>query len=153
MCPMFLFLIAQILCPTSSPNKPPFTPPPPSYSSSYPRNDCNACRRPCNGFTYNCSICDFNIDLMCALLVKNIELNFHEHPLIPIQRPALFLCNACRIKHEGSSYKCGTCKFWVHQNFSEKWEIQRNCERNFSGDIEFSLDLFALYNSSSELII
>ncbi|KAL7251617.1 hypothetical protein ACSBR1_013459 [Camellia fascicularis] len=108
-------------------------------SPPYPRDDCSACRRPCNGFTYNCSICYFNLDLMCAFLVQKIELNFHEHPLIPIQRPALFLCDACGIKHEGSSYQCGTCQFWVNQKCASLMGTIKHSDHDHFLSLTYSL--------------
>ncbi|GFZ08779.1 hypothetical protein Acr_20g0005870 [Actinidia rufa] len=84
-------------------------------SPPYPRKECNACRRSCESFTYHCSSCQFNLDVACALLAQKIDLGCHEHPLTPLQRPALFLCDACGTKHEGSSYQCAICQFWINQ--------------------------------------
>ncbi|KAI7992855.1 THO complex subunit 4D [Camellia lanceoleosa] len=39
----------------------------------------------------------------------------HQHPLISIQRPALFFCFACGREHRGASYLCTTCGFWINQ--------------------------------------
>ncbi|KAH7857155.1 hypothetical protein Vadar_009667 [Vaccinium darrowii] len=93
-------------------------PSPPDYPQSrYSKSpcECGGCRQPCESFTYNCSLCKFDIDIMCALMVHKIEHECHHHPLTPLQWPSLFLCNACGTRHEGTSFKCSTCKFWVNQ--------------------------------------
>ncbi|KAH7857526.1 hypothetical protein Vadar_013638 [Vaccinium darrowii] len=77
--------------------------------------ECGVCGQPCKSFTYSCSLCEFNVDVMCALMEHKIEHKFHDHLLTPLLRPTLFLCDACGARHEGTSYKCRTCKFWVNQ--------------------------------------
>lgn len=43
-----------------------------------------------------------------------------EHPLIPLQQPASFLCHACLWRSMNArkcvSYKYNCCPFWVHQS-------------------------------------
>ncbi|THG04653.1 hypothetical protein TEA_004782 [Camellia sinensis var. sinensis] len=70
---------------------------------------------------------------------RKIELNFHEHPLIPIQRPALFLCDACGIKHEGSSYQCGTCQFWVNQKCASLMSTIKHSDHDHFLSLTYSL--------------
>ncbi|CAL5337550.1 unnamed protein product [Camellia sinensis] len=77
---------------------------------------CSACQQPYESFTYSCFDCNFQLDILCALLVQKIEHICHKHPLTPLQRPTLLLCDACGTKHEGTFYQCTTCRFWVNQN-------------------------------------
>ncbi|CAL5337557.1 unnamed protein product [Camellia sinensis] len=96
------------------PQHPLFLFPNPSHSQT--ACECSVCQRPCKGFTYICFPCKFEIDLLCALMMWKIEHECHKHALTPLQRPALFLCDACGTRHEGPSYQCTTCQFWVNQN-------------------------------------
>ncbi|XP_041020070.1 uncharacterized protein LOC121261667 [Juglans microcarpa x Juglans regia] len=44
---------------------------------------CDACDRSCNGFTYNCKECKFDLDVQCSLLPYNkFTHDSHEHGLI-----------------------------------------------------------------------
>ncbi|XP_041020065.1 uncharacterized protein LOC121261663 isoform X2 [Juglans microcarpa x Juglans regia] len=58
---------------------------------------CDACRRhPCNGFTYNCEECLFNLDVQCSLLPYNkFTHDSHEHGLIFSRLPKGRKCNNC----------------------------------------------------------
>ncbi|KAL7251614.1 hypothetical protein ACSBR1_013456 [Camellia fascicularis] len=78
--------------------------------------ECSACQQPYESFTYSCFDCNFQLDILCALLVQKIEHICHKHPLTPLQRPTSLLCDACGTKHEGTFYQCTTCRFWVNQN-------------------------------------
>ncbi|THG10233.1 hypothetical protein TEA_003635 [Camellia sinensis var. sinensis] len=79
--------------------------------------ECSACQQPYESFTYSCFDCNFQLNILCALLVQKIEHICHKHPLTPLQRPTLLLCDACGTRHEGTFYQCTTCRFWVNQNY------------------------------------
>ncbi|XP_047317508.1 uncharacterized protein LOC124920961 [Impatiens glandulifera] len=89
---------------------------PPSRHSR--RTNCNACNRSdWQHFTYHCPPCNFNIDIECAIrATTRVQHKCHKHPLIPLQSPAKFHCDACKSSEfEGPSYLCTICQFWVHQ--------------------------------------
>ncbi|KAK3013395.1 hypothetical protein RJ639_009456 [Escallonia herrerae] len=79
---------------------------------------CDACRHEWKHFTYTCSPCDFDMDLICAsLMERKIDHPSHVHPLTPVRRSALLLCDACGEEHEGLWYHCYTCAhFWIHRD-------------------------------------
>ncbi|KAL7225106.1 hypothetical protein ACSBR1_020414 [Camellia fascicularis] len=81
--------------------------------------NCAACGRKCEAFLYKCSKCFFCLDIMCVSAMDKIQQvvrhDAHQHPLISIQRPALFFCFACGREHRGASYLCTTCGFWINQ--------------------------------------
>ncbi|KAA8517093.1 hypothetical protein F0562_017386 [Nyssa sinensis] len=76
---------------------------------------CDVCHESWNSFVYHCSLCNFDVDVICVLLECRLE-QCHEHPLIPLLRPVLSLCDACNTEHEGKFYLCITCQFWVHRD-------------------------------------
>ncbi|XP_028124444.1 uncharacterized protein LOC114321487 [Camellia sinensis] len=80
---------------------------------------CDVCREHCDRFVYNCFQCQFDVDIRCASVVSNIqqriELKCHPHQLIPLEKSAMFFCDACGEEHGGTSYLCTTCGFWVSQ--------------------------------------
>ncbi|KAK3013396.1 hypothetical protein RJ639_009457 [Escallonia herrerae] len=79
---------------------------------------CDACRNGCTDFTYTCSPCDFDMDLICAsLMERKIDHPSHKHQLTPVRRRALLFCDACGEEHEGMGYQCTTCvHFWIHRD-------------------------------------
>ncbi|KAI8015766.1 hypothetical protein LOK49_LG05G00360 [Camellia lanceoleosa] len=91
----------------------------PTYNSG-----CDFCGESCNRFIYQCSPCKFDVHLKCASVAysiqKRIEHKSHtQHQLISLQKPAMFFCDACGTKHEGTSYLCTTCGFWVNQHCAD----------------------------------
>ncbi|CAL5420890.1 unnamed protein product [Camellia sinensis] len=76
---------------------------------------CYACKHFSMGFAYTCSVCKFNIDIICSQKSQTIKHTKHQHPLTTL-RTALFLCDACGLEHEGVSYLSSTCKFWINQS-------------------------------------
>ncbi|KAF7149255.1 hypothetical protein RHSIM_Rhsim03G0012500 [Rhododendron simsii] len=82
-------------------------------------HSCDVCRGRCNRFTYRCHDCDYDIDMKCALAVLSIQQSIkhtsHPHQLIILQMESMFLCYACGIKHEGTSFLCTTCGFWINE--------------------------------------
>ncbi|XP_052174106.1 uncharacterized protein LOC127789278 [Diospyros lotus] len=94
--------------------------PNPPMSAFGDMSKCDVCKQICNRFIYHCPHCAFFMDINCASMATTIEQKLvhisHNHELIPIQKPALLVCDACGSKHIGSSYLCTTCGFWVSQN-------------------------------------
>ncbi|KAH7854795.1 hypothetical protein Vadar_017880 [Vaccinium darrowii] len=88
----------------------------PAYQRSA---DCDICDEFCERFTYHCSACEYDIDMKCALVLlsvqRSIQSKSHPHQLIPLLQESTFLCAACGIKHEGTSFLCTTCGFWFNQ--------------------------------------
>ncbi|KAK3035146.1 hypothetical protein RJ639_032819 [Escallonia herrerae] len=78
--------------------------------------DCNVCGLKSRGFTYRCSLCDFNVGVSCASDKTAMKLDFHEHPLTYVQRPASFRCDACLKEDKDVSYRCTGCPFWIHKS-------------------------------------
>ncbi|KAI8011724.1 hypothetical protein LOK49_LG06G02704 [Camellia lanceoleosa] len=78
--------------------------------SPSPSYQCNACSEPCDGFTFNCKICSFNLHAMCASIPSTIITGIHNHPLFLRQkRPYLIKCNACRSDCSGTVFECERC--------------------------------------------
>ncbi|KAG6702130.1 hypothetical protein I3842_07G018900 [Carya illinoinensis] len=59
---------------------------------------CDACGRDCNGFTYNCEECKFNLDVQCISLQYKFTHGSHEHQLIFSRSQDDRKCNNCDSK-------------------------------------------------------
>ncbi|KAL8251846.1 hypothetical protein R6Q59_035539 [Mikania micrantha] len=74
---------------------------------------CHSCfRYHQDGLCYHCSICNYEIDLLCATSVEQSTIHHpgHLHPLLSLSiEPGLNKCYACGEKHEGCFYQCVTC--------------------------------------------
>ncbi|KAK9067085.1 hypothetical protein SSX86_014409 [Deinandra increscens subsp. villosa] len=74
---------------------------------------CNSCLRSHrDGICYDCSSCNYEIDLLCATFVEQNTIHYpgHPHPLISVSfESGLNKCFACEKKHEGRFYHCTTC--------------------------------------------
>ncbi|KAD4586039.1 hypothetical protein E3N88_23640 [Mikania micrantha] len=71
---------------------------------------CFRCHR--DGICYQCSVCNYEIDLLCATFVEQHTIHHpgHPHPLLSLSvEPGLNKCFACGEKHEGCFYQCVTC--------------------------------------------
>ncbi|XP_057771174.1 uncharacterized protein LOC130990981 [Salvia miltiorrhiza] len=89
--------------------------------------NCDICRRDFGMVLgYHCSICGFDIDLMCeklgidALIEEKKELKHPSHPHHPLtlmRKPAFtFYCDGCGAQDVDMAYICSTCEFWVHKS-------------------------------------
>ena len=71
---------------------------------------CHACLRSCNGFTYQCEICWFSLDVQCSMISEILIHPGHEHQLLLSSIPFEQNCNCC-----ASSiypiFRCTTCDF------------------------------------------
>ncbi|KAM7530031.1 hypothetical protein LguiB_033441 [Lonicera macranthoides] len=73
---------------------------------------CDACKIKWKNFTYNCSLCDFDLDPVCASTIESTtERPSHKHPLIFLWRPSLSFCDACGTKHEGCQLLCNGVRY------------------------------------------
>ncbi|GMP40459.1 hypothetical protein CsSME_00010902 [Camellia sinensis var. sinensis] len=65
---------------------------------------------------YRCLICNFDLDICCALKAHKLKHESQKHPLSLMSSSASFKCHACGTKREGMSYMCDTCSFWIHKD-------------------------------------
>jgi hypothetical protein len=74
--------------------------------------DCDACNRTCNGFTYCCDKCDFDLDVHCSLIPDIINHDGHEHQLILSSKYTSYLdkCSSCDF-HRKVLFRCADCEF------------------------------------------
>ncbi|KAM7497021.1 hypothetical protein LguiA_021435 [Lonicera macranthoides] len=78
---------------------------------------CNVCHRGgWRWFTYRCSLCEFDIDMICATEERVVEHESHPHPLTILHQKVPFECDACGMEDRDSSYFCSTCEFWIHKS-------------------------------------
>ena len=60
-------------------------------------------------YSYGCSRCNFNIDIICAVLP--IEAEFHDHPLTPFWKLDKFTCDLCGKEGNAVRYLCAPFNF------------------------------------------
>ncbi|KAI8026081.1 hypothetical protein LOK49_LG02G01742 [Camellia lanceoleosa] len=77
---------------------------------------CDGCDIDLKEVIYRCFICNFNLDISCALRAPKLKHESHKHPLSLMSSLASFQCHACGTKREGMSYMCDTCSFWIHED-------------------------------------
>ncbi|CAL5331254.1 unnamed protein product [Camellia sinensis] len=77
---------------------------------------CDGCDICLKEFIYRCSICNFNLDICCALKAHKLKHESHKHPLSLMFSSASFECHACGTERKGMSYMCNTCSFWIHED-------------------------------------
>jgi len=71
---------------------------------------CDACDRTCNGFTYRCDKCDFDLDVHCSLIPDIINHDGHEHQLILSRASYSDKCSSCDSNRE-VLFRCADCEF------------------------------------------
>ena len=59
---------------------------------------CNACDQPCNGFTYNCKKCTFDLDVQCSLILDIYTNKGHKHRLCLSSTNYSHSCSSCGIE-------------------------------------------------------
>ncbi|GLT32909.1 hypothetical protein SLA2020_075390 [Shorea laevis] len=77
---------------------------------------CRLCSKPCKGFIYYCSPCEFGIRPKYAFSEDVIKSKNHEHPFTLFSRPFSFICDACGTDGEYCiPYVCSACDIVVHK--------------------------------------
>ena len=80
-----------------------------TYSKSY-KFWCDACYESCNGFSYHCQICNFDLNVHCSLTSNTLTHACHEHHLylsIPNHKQKCSICGFERYQ----VFRCTTCDF------------------------------------------
>ncbi|PSS15642.1 Nucleoredoxin 1-2 like [Actinidia chinensis var. chinensis] len=108
----------------------------------YPYCECDACEEVSEAFTYHCSLCNFKLDPVCASQALSIEHESHKHPLIPQLNSASFECYACGTKDEDVSYKCSTCRFWIHEDCALLPNTIKHSGHNHTLTLLYGMDRF-----------
>ncbi|GLT96230.1 hypothetical protein SLE2022_138710 [Rubroshorea leprosula] len=74
---------------------------------------CRLCSKPCKGFIYYCSLCEFGIKPFFEDVIRSKN---HEHPFTLFSRPFSFICDACGTDGEYCiPYVCTACDIVVHK--------------------------------------
>ncbi|GLT32920.1 hypothetical protein SLA2020_075500 [Shorea laevis] len=77
---------------------------------------CRLCSKPCKGFVYYCSPCEFGIKAKYAFSDDVIKSKNHEHPFTLLSRPISFICDACGSDGEYCiPYVCTARNLVVHR--------------------------------------
>ncbi|KAG6646594.1 uncharacterized protein LOC122317308 isoform X1 [Carya illinoinensis] len=71
---------------------------------------CDACDCSCDGFTYNCEECKFDLDVQCSLLPYKFTHDSHKHRLILSRSQEGRKCNNCD-SNEKILFYCADCEF------------------------------------------
>ncbi|KAK1424920.1 hypothetical protein QVD17_20261 [Tagetes erecta] len=111
---------------------------------------CSGCKGDGTGFTYNCSICKFDLHITCANLPETVNRPDHEHVLklfysCPVQGEEYSVsCDVCygSVQKDEWGYYCESCDFGTHLGcvHCEK------CERDSVVDAQMQL-----HNSQMQL--
>ncbi|KAF5725456.1 hypothetical protein HS088_TW23G00178 [Tripterygium wilfordii] len=92
---------------------------------------CHSCNQSCYGFRYQCSQCNFVLDIECATeddhplisygTEENIKHSSHRHHLTPanFRRFEGIRCSGCKLDIDGEAYVCRGCKFFLHKSCVE----------------------------------
>ncbi|CAI9100023.1 OLC1v1036941C1 [Oldenlandia corymbosa var. corymbosa] len=110
-----------------------FASPPSSYSK------CDACRGACESFVYHCSICWFDLHIWCAFPETKLDHPSHEHPLVCLQKPSIFTCDACGGRDEQQSYVCAQCHLWIHMSCALLPSINYRNDHNHPFSLAYSV--------------
>jgi len=93
--------------------------------------ECKLCRGNLAKIYYQCSTCDFAIDLICARkkVVATIEVpKTHDHPLSLIPKMITFTCHLCGLLDDRFPYACNLCDITFHKDCAESTpEINYSC--------------------------
>ncbi|THG23199.1 hypothetical protein TEA_004335 [Camellia sinensis var. sinensis] len=119
--------------------------------------ECSACQQPYESFTYSCFDCNFQLDILCALLVQKIEHICHKHPLTPLQRPTLGELNIASHPHnltcvhqpkdistcdrygelvQFRSIECTPCNFKLYSDCARNEAMERILSLQLAGELD-----------------
>ncbi|KAK7840953.1 hypothetical protein CFP56_016081 [Quercus suber] len=79
---------------------------------------CFLCDKPCNGPTYVCFLCKFNLHEFCLESLQTVIQNpFHKHPLIKFEKKVddSTSCSACGEPCLDTTFACLKCKYLFHE--------------------------------------
>ncbi|KAF3956213.1 hypothetical protein CMV_018640 [Castanea mollissima] len=79
---------------------------------------CNTCSQYCNGFTYRCEGCDFELDVQCFLTLDILTHESHKHRLILSNTGDRQSCSGCGFKSL-LVFRCTVCEFALDFNCVE----------------------------------
>ncbi|XP_030958024.1 uncharacterized protein LOC115979999 [Quercus lobata] len=77
--------------------------------------ECSVCEQWCNGFSYDCQGCYFELDAQCSLISNILTHACHEHPLYLSITNYEQKCSICDSK-EYQVFRCTTCEFVLNFN-------------------------------------
>nr|GEY12687.1 hypothetical protein [Tanacetum cinerariifolium] len=78
------------------------------YNNKNGEFTCNACFSDGTGFTYNCSVCTFDLHIQCVSLPETVKRSDHEH--------VLKLFYSCPVKNEDDTISCDVCHGGVQKD-------------------------------------
>lgn len=93
-------------------------------------------------FTYNCSLCEFDVDVLCILEEESYTMITHEghpHPLTLLLKEVSFLCTACHTIEKDVSYLCTKCQFWIHKSCAFTPTTITHCDHDHPLVLGYSL--------------
>ncbi|KAG7969070.1 hypothetical protein I3843_07G011600 [Carya illinoinensis] len=72
---------------------------------------CDGCWHPCNGFNYRCDECNFDLDVLCSLILDIlIDPSPEQHQLILARSSENKMCSSCG-SHRKHKFSCVDCEF------------------------------------------
>ncbi|GKB34240.1 zinc finger, PHD-type, C1-like protein [Tanacetum coccineum] len=85
---------------------------------------CGACLNSNTGFTYHCSICQYDLDIKCANLKETVKRDDHEHAFklyyeCPLKEDEYtFYCDFCNevVSQDHWTYYCQECNYGTHSD-------------------------------------
>lgn len=91
---------------------------------------CGACFKICNGFYFQCEVCNFDLHVDCAFLMPTLEEGCkqlqhftHLHPLVLVEKKDEIVnrvkCLVCWEHCFGPCYGCDPCGIFLHQPCAE----------------------------------
>ena len=88
-------------------------------------NDCFFCRKNCSGsFFYRCSLCSFNLDVICASRRKINADDCHQHRFLSSRKEKEFTCESCGEETEDIANLCSECGVLIHERCDFKHTIK-----------------------------
>ncbi|KAG7604425.1 putative chromatin regulator PHD family [Arabidopsis thaliana] len=102
---------------------------------------CNACGEYGSSFTYNCSICQYDVHVGCVSMLETVKREDHPHPLTllygsPYNQPGLVSkCDVCEdiVPDNLWSYYCKECDYATHLHSCKKEEEAKKEDQKGEG--------------------
>ncbi|XP_075648601.1 uncharacterized protein LOC142619397 [Castanea sativa] len=95
----------------------------PCWSKSF---ECDACDQLCNGFTYCCEECDFDLDVQCSLILESLSHKGHEHLLHLSTTSYAQNCSSCDYEsfHLSTTSYAQNCSSCDSESFQDSERLQ-----------------------------